>query len=470
MAAPPAEAAAPAPAAKSVPPPDLAAERGRAIIAALLKTPSVWERLRPLTDTIGARIAGSEAGARAVAWAKREFEKDGVSVRLEPVREPVWVRGQEGAEIVAPSRLPLPILGLGRSVGTAPGGITAPVVVVGSYEELAALGREKVEGKIVLYDKAFPRDVSPMEGYGAVVKFRGGGASAAARLGAVAALVRSAATSSLRTPHTGVMRYAEDAPKIPAAGVSIEDAMLIRRLTEAGHEVRVHLQMGARTEPDRDGANVVAELRGRERPEEIVLIGAHLDSWDVGAGAIDDGAGCAIVLETMRLLAAGTPPRRTVRAVLFADEESGLLGGAAYRDAHKDELDRHVAAFEADAGGARALDVGILAGMGGVEALRARLEPVLAAAGKVAVRAGSGGSDISVLEPFGVPGLDLGSDTTHYFDWHHTMADTLDKVDPVEVQQAAAVFAATTWILAESDSVLPRIPPPAPAPAEPGRH
>ncbi len=255
-------AAQPGASAPGAPAKDPAAERGRAIIAGLLRTHSTWERLRPLTDTIGARIAGSEAGARAVAWAKGEFEREGLTVRLEPVMEPVWVRGQERAEILAPSRLPLPILGLGRSVGTPPGGITAPVAVVGSYEELTALGRGKVEGKIVLYDKAFPRDVSPMEGYGAVVKFRGGGASAAARLGAVAALVRSAATASLRTPHTGVMRYAEDAPKIPAAGVSIEDAMLIRRLTEAGHEVRVRLEMGARTEPDREGANVVAELPG----------------------------------------------------------------------------------------------------------------------------------------------------------------------------------------------------------------
>ncbi|HET9482241.1 MAG TPA: M28 family peptidase, partial [Candidatus Polarisedimenticolia bacterium] len=279
------------------------------------------------------------------------------------------------------------------------------------------------------------------------------------RMGAVAALVRSVATSSLRTPHTGAMRYTDDAPRIPAAAVTVEDSMLIRRLTEAGQEVRVRLQLGARTAPDRQSANVVAEIRGREAPGEIVLIGAHLDSWDVGTGAIDDGAGCVMVIETMRLIASGPPPRRTVRAVLFANEENGLRGGRAYRDAHQGELSRHVAAVEADSGAGRALGLSVLAGAGAVDQLRAMLAGVLAPIGAARVREGRGGADISVLAPAGVPLLSLETDPARYFDWHHSMADTLDKVDPYELQHATAALAAATWILADSPDSLPRIPP-----------
>ena len=426
------------------------------IIAEALKVPAAFSRLQTLTDLVGARLAGSAAEPRAVSWAKGEFEKIGLVVRLEPVMVPVWVRGAESAEIVEPSRQPLVILGLGGSVGTPPEGITAPVAVVGSYEELAALGKDKVGGKIVLFDNPFVRTGDEMHDYGEAVKFRGGGASMAARNGAVAALVRSVATASLRTPHTGGLHYAEDATRIPAAAVTIEDSLLIRRLVASGKEVRVHLFLGAHQEPDREGANVVAEIAGREKRDEIVLIGAHLDSWDVGAGAIDDGAGCAIVLETMRLMAAGPPPRRTIRAVLYANEENGLKGALAYRDAHKDELPSHVAAIEADSGAGAARGFTIDAGEGGEAALRDLLSSALAPIGAARVRAGGGGADISVLGASGVPLMELDQDTTRYFDWHHTMADTLDKVEPAELQQAAAAFAAAAWLLAESPARLPR--------------
>lgn len=377
----------------------------------------------------------------------------------------VWVRGAESAEIVLPAPQPLVILGVGNTVGTPPEGITSSVVVVGSFDELNALGREKVDGKIVLFDNPFVRTGDEMHDYGEAVKFRGKGASAAAKLGAVAVLVRSVATASLRTPHTGALRYEDDAPKIPAASVTIEDALLIRRLVEGGDPVTVRLVLGARDEPDREGANVVAEIRGREKPEEVVLIGAHLDSWDVGAGAIDDGAGCVIVLETMRLIASGPTPRRTVRAVLYANEENGLRGGRAYAKAHEAETAMHVAALETDSGAGRARGLGVKAGEGGEGALRELVTPVLATIGAARVRAGEGGADISTLEDFGVPLLGLELDTTHYFDWHHTMADTLDKVDPEALQHATAAFAATTWMLAESPVTLTRIPlPPASRP------
>ena len=246
--------------------------RARTIAAEALKTNSTHARLAELTDTIGARLAGSAAEPRAVAWARAQLEKDGISVRLEKVMVPVWIRGEESAAIVTPFPHPLSMLGLGGSVGTPPEGITAPVVVVTSKEELIALGEEKVKGKIVLYDHPFVRTGDEMADYGRAVVFRGSGASDAAKLGAVASLIRSVGTSSLRTPHTGAMRYTKDVPKIPAAALSIEDAMLLHRLAKAGHEPIVRLTMSARTEPEREGANVVGEIPGRERPEEIVVV------------------------------------------------------------------------------------------------------------------------------------------------------------------------------------------------------
>jgi len=448
-----------------------AAVRARSIISDALETTSTYERLRPLTDMIGARLAGSPAELAAVAWARAEFERDGVRVRLEPVMVPVWVRGEESADLVAPVRRSLVMLGLGGSVGTSPAGITAPVVVVTSSEQLAALGTETVAGKIVLYDNPFIRTGNEMHDYGAAVRYRTSGASDAARLGAVAVLVRSVATATLRTPHTGALEYADDAPKIPAAAVTIEDAMLIHRLADAGQEVVVRLTMGARNEPDREGANVVAEIPGREIPGEVVLIGGHLDSWDVGTGAIDDGAGCAMILETMRLIAGGRAPRRTVRAVLYANEENGLRGGWAYRDAHREELGRHVAAIEADSGGARAVGLSVKAGDGGLALLESMLAPVLSPLGAARFTGEGGGADISTLEASGVPLLGLEMDTSRYFDWHHTMADTLDKIQPDELQQATATLAAATWMLAESESTLPRYvkPPGAADEPEPSR-
>ncbi len=437
-------------------PPEPASVRARAIIAEALATHSAYRRLEPLTDMIGARLAGSPAEAAAVAWAKAAFARDGVSVHAEPVMVPVWVRGEEHAEMVAPVTRPLVMLGLGRSVGTPPQGVTAPVVVVSSLEQLAALDARRVEGKIVLYDNPFVRTGDEMHDYGVAVRCRTRGASEAARLGALGVLVRSVATASLRTPHTGALRYADDAPKIPAAAVTIEDAQLIHRLVDAGQEVVVRLTMGARTLPDREGANVVAEIRGSEHPEEVVLIGAHLDSWDVGAGAIDDGAGCAMVLETMRLIAGGPPPRRTVRAVLYANEEDGLRGGRAYRDAHLAQLGRHVAAIEADSGGSRAVGLSIKAGEGGLAMLQEMMTPVLAPLGAARFRGEGGGADISAMEASGVPQLGVWMETSRYFDWHHTMADTLDKIQPEELQQATATLAAATWILADSERTLPR--------------
>jgi Zn-dependent M28 family amino/carboxypeptidase len=220
-------------------------------------------------------------------------------------------------------------------------------------------------------------------------------------------------------------------------------------------------------EPDRVGAYVVAEIKGREKPGEIVLVGAHLDSWDVGTGAIDDGAGCAMVLETMRLIARGPTPRRTVRAVLFANEENGLRGGRGYKAAHLEEMERHVAAIESDSGAGRAVGINLKAGDGGVEKLRVMMTPVLAGLGATSFKEGGGGADIGVLGRAGVPIMGLLQDTTRYFDWHHTHADTLDKVEPAELQHATAALAAAVWTLADAEELLPRGPVEAdPAPGE----
>lgn len=437
---------------------DSVASGASALIARLTETPTAWERIRPLVDLIGARIAGSPQEKRAVAWAKRELESDGLTVRLEPVTEKVWIRGRESATMIAPARHPIAMLGLGGSIGTPPEGITAPVVVVANFDELHALGAAKVRGTMVLFDFRFPPDLDPFAGYGTAVKGRSDGAWEAAKLGAIGALVRTVGTASLRTPHTGGVQYKKGTRKIPAAAIAIEDAELIRRLIDAGHEVRVRLVMGARTPGTVRGYNVIAEIRGRERPDEIVLIGAHLDSWDVGAGAIDDGSGVAMVLETMRALTTFSAPRRTVRAILFANEEAGLVGAKAYRVAHKAELARHVAALEADSGGSRPLGLAVTTGPGGDDRLKRDLGPLLAPLKAGRIQAG-GSSDISEFEAEGVPLLGLDVDPTHYFDYHHSMADTLDKLDPGELQACAAVFAATTWFLAESDTTLPRIPP-----------
>lgn len=434
------------------------ASRAQSIIAEALKTPAGYERLRVLTDSIGKRLSGSPAEPKAVAWAKAQFEKDGIPVRLEPVMVPVWIRGEERCEIVAPIERSIVLLALGGSVGTPPEGITAPVVVVGSSEELQSLGAEKVRGKIVLFDNPFVRTGDDFADYSRAVKHRGSGASEAAKLGAAAALVRSVATASLRTPHTGALKYEEGAPKIPAAAVTIEDAALLHRLADAGPEVRVHLLLGARSEPDREGSNVIAEIRGRERPDEVVLMVAHLDSWDVGQGAIDDGAGCAIVMEAMRLIASGPTPRRTLRAMLAANEENGLRGGRGYRDAHRKELDAHVAAIEIDSGAARPIGLSVTEGEGGVAALRDQLAAALAPIGVRRFREGRGGADISPLEDYGIPLIGIELDGSHYFDWHHTEADTLDKVDPDELQLAVAAAAATAWTLADAPTTLPRSP------------
>jgi hypothetical protein len=424
------------------------------ILAAAEADTQGWEDLSYLTTVIGHRLAGSEGLEKAVAWSASRMEQDGLDVvRRQPVAVRRWVRGEESAEVVAPSPRRLPMLGLGGSVATPPEGITAPVVVVDSFDHMEELGREAVKGKIVVY-------AVPWEGYGRTVRYRGHGASRAAALGAVAVLVRSATGRSLATPHTGAMSYDEEQLKIPAASITIEDSEWFRRMAGLGLEVTVRLRMSAKDLPEGPSANVMGEITGSERPEEIVVVGGHLDSWDVGLGAHDDGAGAVAAWRAVSLLKElGLRPRRTLRVVLWTNEEIGLDGGKAYRDMLGDDVGKHVAAIEMDGGAERPVGFGF--GMVGIdpesddsvyEAAHARLEQIgrfLEGIDASAIRRGGGGPDIGPLMRAGVPGLNLRTVGERYFDWHHSPADTLDKVDPENLRRAIGALAVMGYILAD---------------------
>src|SRR5436190_19020137 len=363
-----------------------------------------WQRLSVLTDTIGNRLSGTPALDRAIAWAAAEMARDGLeNVHTEKVMVPHWVRGTESAEIVAPAKHPMVMLGLGDSVGTPPDGVQADVVVVHTFEELDAKA-SSARGKIVLFNV-------PFTNYGETVRFRSGGPSRAARHGAVAMLIRAVGPAGLRTPHTGALNYANDAPKIPAAAISSEDADRIQRMADRGEKVVVHLAMQAHFEADAESANVIGELRGRERPNEIVVVSGHLDSWDVGAGATDDGGGCIVSWEALRIMKKlNLRPRRTVRVVLWTNEENGGRGGLAYRDQHRAELAKHVLMLESDGGVFRPLGFGF----SGSDAARETVKTIASLLSGIAadqINPGGGGADIgpSVTEAH-IPAMSLDLD------------------------------------------------------------
>jgi hypothetical protein len=409
------------------------------IIARELASSQAYETLAYLTDNIGPRLSGSRNAAAAVRWTTERFRTWGISVRNEKVIVPHWVRGIEQARLVSHHNQKIVLTALGGSVATPAKGITAEIVEVSSFDELKSA---KVKGKIVFYNNPMDMDLvrahRGFEAYGKAVAFRGAGASRAAEHGAVAALIRSVGSASLRTPHTGALRYDPKQPKIPAAAMTAEDAMLVDRLLKKGDGVRMHLVLTPRTLPDVESANVIAEIRGSEKPEEIVLIGGHLDSWDLGTGAIDDGSGVAMVMETMLLLK-DLKPKRTVRAVLFMNEENGLNGGRTYFANHKNE--KHVAAIESDAGAAAPTGFRTTLKGDALANLERRMQMHFETTAET-------GADTSFLIEAGVPGFSLVPEPLHYFDYHHSPADTLDKVDPKELAQDSAAIAALTWILA----------------------
>lgn len=409
-----------------------------------------WQRLAELTDTHGARLAGSANLDRAIAWAVAAMKADGLdNVHTEKAMVPRWVRGRESATIVEPAEHTVAMLGLGGSVATPSGGLEAEVLVVSSYQDLDAHAAQ-ARGRIVLFNV-------PYVGYGQTVQYRSGGASAAAKHGAVASLVRAVGPTGLRTPHTGGMNYADGVPKIPAAAIAAEDADRIARLVARGRTVRLRLSMEARFEPDVESANVVGEVTGRERPEEIVLVGCHFDSWDVGAGASDDGVGCIVTWEALRLMKAlKLQPRRTVRLVLWTNEENGLRGANAYRDAHRAEAANHVFALESDSGVFAPARLGFT-GSSEARVLMTDIGTLLAPLGMQTIGEGGGGADIGPIAQAGnVPMMAYQGDATRYFTIHHTPADTVDRIAPEEISKAAAAIATVTYVVAEMPERLPK--------------
>jgi Zn-dependent M28 family amino/carboxypeptidase len=389
------------------------------------------------------------------------------NVHTEPVTVPHWKRGEETGELLAPSPLKLSLTALGGSVPTPKGGVEAEVVEAESLEGIAALGA-RAKGKIVLAWKK-TRRTKDGTGYAETVPIRAKGPSAAARVGAIGYLIRSVSTADTRLPHTGSTIYENDAPKIPAAALATPDADELHRLLASGKTVRVKFTLSCETLPDAKSANVVGEVTGRERPEEIVVIGGHLDSWDLGTGAVDDGAGCAIMLDAARLVAASKRrPARTVRVVLFANEENGARGGEAYAEAHAHEMARHAAALEADSGAGPALGFTWKAGALGEPVLK-ELSALLATnhSGELAQR-GDGGVDVSPMRRFGIPLIGVYQDASKYFDIHHSADDTFDKVDPEELRNATSAAAVLAYALADVP-MLPRIPETERTPPDRGR-
>lgn len=408
-----------------------------------------WNRLAELTDTFGHRITGSKNLERAIEWAVAEMTKDGLEPHKEPVMVPVWVRGEERLDMLAPAEQPIVMLGLGGSVGTPPAGIQAPLLVVSSFDDLKAKAAQ-AKGRIVLFNV-------PFTSYGQTVAYRTGGAVAAARAGAVAALVRSVGPAGLRTPHTGIMEYAEGVARIPAAAIPTEDADRLQRLQDRGVETMLRLRMQARSEAAAPSANVVGEIPGREKPEEIVLIGCHFDSWDVGTGASDDAVGCIVTWEAMRLIKKlGLQPRRTIRLVLWTSEENGIHGGAAYLKAHAAKASNYVLALESDSGVFEPASIG-LTGSSGARAVMTRVMSLLAPLGLEKLGPGGGGADIGpIAQAGGTPTMAYSGDSTKYFTIHHTPADTIDRISKAEVSKAAAAIAVIAYVTADIPERLPR--------------
>ncbi len=426
------------------------------IIAAGREQNDSWLKLQELCDDIGNRLSGSPQLDQAIKWAQMAMRRDGQeNVRAEAVTVRKWVRGNESLEMISPRQLPIAMLGLGGSVGTPAEGITADVVVVSNKEELDALPDVAVAGKIVVFNAAMPAYTETEgSGYGIAVKYRSSGAQWAAERGGVAALVRSVTAYSLNSPHTGAMRYSggPEVPEIPAAAISVEGATLFARLQSRGITPRVCLKMEASEQGEALSANVVAEFRGRELPDEIVVIGGHIDSWDVGTGAQDDGAGCVAAMEALNILRRlDLRPRRTIRVVLWTNEENGTAGAMSYFNRHEDEV--HVAGIESDSGGFAPQGLSIeMADERKQEIAAKQLATILSllkAINATRTETGHSGTDVGPLRDLGAACMGLSVDGRLYFNTHHTHADTVDKVDPAHLTDCAITMAVAAWAIAE---------------------
>ena len=419
-----------------------------------------------LADNIGPRLSGSPQYQQAADYVAEQMRQLGLDVTMENVMVPHWVRGKETAELVKfPGQAPnttqkIVLTALGGSVATPAEGIVAPVVVVNSMEELNALGREKVNGKIVLFYEKFDEQMAAqgfgLDAYSQAVQSRTSGPSAASRLGAVAALIRSAGGGSYRLPHTGATHYAKDAPQIPAAALTAEDADLVQRLSQQA-TVKMHLTLTPETLPDAVGWNVIGDLKGSEHPEQVVIVSGHLDSWDLATGAIDDAAGVGIAMQAMQAIKSlGLRPKRTLRVIAWANEENGLKGGITYAIDHQAQMVDHYAAIESDLGAGHPV--------GFYFEGDAKLKDILNPVSKVLENSGAGlvyqadetGSDLIPMGVQGVPNFAPMQDNRTYFLYHHTPADTFDKINVHEFQENAAAVAVLGYALANSTAVLPR--------------
>jgi carboxypeptidase Q len=420
------------------------------LIAAATQDSAAYDRLTLLVDTFGHRFSGSESLENSLDWIIKEMVEDGLeNVRGQPVRVPRWVRGEESLVMLTPREQQLPMLGLGRSIGTPEGGITAPVMVVLDFDELERRAAETT-GQIVLFN-------APFTSYGETVQYRSKGAIEAAKAGALASLIRSVTPFSMRTPHTGAMRYAEGVTRIPHAAITPEDADMIERLIDRGEQVVVRLEMGAQTLPDTLSRNVIGEIVGSEYPDEVVVLGGHIDSWDVGQGAMDDAGGCVAAWEAVRLIHdLGLRPKRTIRVVMWTNEEIGLRGAITYRDSVASSIDKHVLAIESDSGVFEPEGFGFT-GSDEAYALMQQVGELLEPIGAGLMRRGGGGADIGPLMRQGVPGMGLIVDTSKYFWYHHTEADTIDKLDPAEMARCVAALAVAAYVVADMDVALPRV-------------
>ena len=423
------------------------------IIATAFADSSAWNRLALMTDKFGHRLSGSANLERTIDWILEEMKKDGLqNVRGEPVMVPKWVRGEESATMISPRATPLHMIGLGRSVGTPKKGITAQVMVVNDFDELTRRAAE-AKGKIVLFDV-------PFTGYGQTVRYRGGAANAVAKVGGVAALIRSVSSFSMQNPHTGAMSNYDSTSKVkvPAAALSVEDAMMVHRMINRGEKVVINLKMSAQTFPDAPSRNAIAEIVGSEKPEEVVVLGGHIDSWDVGTGAMDDGGGCVAAWEAVKLMKRlGLRPKRTVRVVLWTNEENGSRGANGYRDAHRAEMDKHVLAMESDNGVFKVTGAGITAGEGGL-AMATDIASLFSSFGATTITPGGVDADTGPLNELGVPTMSPNVDGAKYFWYHHSSADTMDKLNPREMAENVALLSVLAYVVADMPGTLPRSP------------
>src|SRR6266403_1645733 len=426
---------------------------------AALNSDYAYKQVAHLANNIGPRLTGSAQAAKSVAYVASELKAIGCEVQLEKVMVPHWVRGEETAALVQfPGQAEnttqkIVLCALGASVATTPEGITAEVVAVRDFDELQALGKEKVQGKIVLFNYHFDKQMAAQnragEAYGQAVRYRADAPTAAGRLGAVAALIRSVGGAEYRLPHTGQTDYKNDAPKIPAGAMTAEDADLIAALAPQG-TVKMHLVLTPRTLPDAPSFNVIGDIKGSEHPEQVIIVSGHLDSWDLGTGAIDDGAGVAVSMEAANVVQKlHLRPKRTIRVIAWMNEENGLAGGKTYAKDHEKEIGNHFAAMETDGGAGHPL------GMNYATKPEAKgfFDPVAkilqsSGAGIFNFSEHAGGADVGPLTKLGVPGFSPIQDNRTYFNYHHTAADTLDKIVPQELAENAAVVAVTAYALA----------------------